>query len=168
MNSEYLSELRKLSLTARAAIALLVCEKYFESHNIRNKDTVEFLNFMWELPIVVDFEQWETNRPVLVNFGLGDEISESMAEALELSSADQSNFRAVVSGTVEILWSSFWGAAEDEVSNQALNSVIQSSRLKYYPVLTPFKFSTFVEGDGWGKPISTQDRDFWRERAKYA
>ena len=92
MDSEYISELRKLSLTARAAIALLVCGKYFESHNIRNKDTIEFLNYMWEWPVVVDFEQWEANRPVLVNIGLGDEISESMSEALELSSADQSNF----------------------------------------------------------------------------
>jgi len=167
MNTEYLTEIRKLSLTARAAIAVLVCEKYFKIHNLQNKDTADFLKYMWEWPVVADFEKWERIRPFLVNFGLGDEISESMAQALALESVEQSNFRAVVSGTVEILWSSFWGAAEDEISYQALNLVLQTSGLKHYPVLTAFKSSTFVEGDGWGKPISIQDRDFWRESTKY-
>lgn len=168
MNSEYFRELRKLSLTAREAVALLVCEQYFHIHNLHCDETREFLSYMWEWPIISDFESWEKRRPLLVNFGLGNDLSNSMTKTLASASIEEGNFRLVVGGTVEILWGSFWGAAEDDASFNSLNSMIQASGLKQYPVLTPFKFSVYADGDGWGNSISIQDRNFWRKSAVYA
>ena len=168
MNSEYVHELRKLSLKAREAVALLVCEKYFLNHDLRHEEISEFFSYMWEWPLISDFETWEKQRPLLVDFGLGDDLTDEFSNALASSSIEETQFRSVVSGTVEILWGSFWGASEDDASFNSLISVIKASGLEQYPVLTPFKFSVFTDADGWGKRISIQDRDFWRSSAAYA
>ena len=167
MKAEYLSECRKLSLTARSAVGLLVVEEYFRSKNIRTKDTEEYLNYMWEWPVVVDFDSWESNRPFLVNYALGDVPSTELMLQLETIGLSESLFRNVVSGPVEILWGSFWGAAENDSSHNVLAETIRSSGLEQLPVLTPFKFSVFNKDDGWGKPVTKEDRDFWRDSVKY-
>jgi len=168
MNIDYFQEIRKLSLTARVGVALVVCERYFELNKLLHAETREFLDYLWEWPVVSDFDSWEKSRTDLVNYGLGDEISKAMTELLVRSEVNESNFRRVVAGTVEILWGSFWGAAEDEQSYESLVSVLNSSGLERNPVLTPFKFCTFDIADGWGPPVSSQDRDFWRKYASFA
>ncbi|MHA2743444.1 hypothetical protein ACXZ7S_27020, partial [Vibrio harveyi] len=55
----------------------------------------------------------------------------------------ESQFRTIVGGVTDILWGNFWGAAENEQSMAALESVISASGIEQLPVLTPFKFSLF-------------------------
>ncbi len=167
-NAEYLKECRRLSLTARACVALLVCDKYSSAHQFRTNDTDTFFEYLWEWPVVNDFDSWEQQRPFLVNFALGDEATEELIEEIKSAGIEESVFRTIISGPVEILWGSFWGAAEDDLSLTDLNNTIEASRLPTLPILTPFKFSRFDTNDGWGEQLSKQDRDFWRESARYA
>ncbi|MGU3796414.1 hypothetical protein [Vibrio diabolicus] len=78
------------------------------------------------------------------------------------------NLGTLVGGVTDILWGSFWGAAENEQSMVALENVISASGIEQLPVLTPFKFSLFSQNDGWGDKITPQDLEFWRTCVKYA
>ncbi|HDM8193799.1 TPA: hypothetical protein P0E30_005274, partial [Vibrio harveyi] len=80
----------------------------------------------------------------------------------------ESQFRTIVGGVTDILWGSFWGAAENEQSMAALESVISASGIEQLPVLTPFKFSLFSQNEGWGDKVTPQDLEFWRTCVKYA
>lgn len=167
MNSEYQVELRKLSINARSAVALLVCEEYFRKYEMEDRLTRDFLEHLWEWPVVKDFEAWEKSRPSLVNYGLGEDASPELLKIVSGAGLDERKIREIISNTVEVLWGSFWGAAEDNQSFKALIGCIESSGLVKLPVLTPFKFSTFSDGDGWGIAITTQDRDYWRYNAVF-
>lgn len=162
----YISQCRMLSLTARMAIALLVFERFCKERQLEGRLLVEFSDHLWKWPLIDgpdQFDPWEKSRPELVNFGLGDEASNELASVLESASLEESEFRQIVEGVVEILWASFWGAAEDELSIQALQTVIKRSNMSHLPSLTPFKFSRFSDGNGWGEKISLQDCEFWRK-----
>ena len=161
----YLQQCKELSLTARLAIALLIFEKYCKNHKLKDSLIDDLSDYLWKWPLIDGVEQfnsWEQSRPQLVNFGLGDEASDKLKSILEFSDVNQSAFRGIVSNIVEILWVSFWGAAEDDLSIQALSTVIKSSKLSILPPLTPFKFSQFCDGNGWGKKVFKEDCDFWR------
>ena len=165
----YTSACKELSLTAREAIALLVFEDYCNSHNIESILIDEFLSYLWQWPLINgpdEFEPWESKRPELVNYGLGDPASIQLIELLDASGIDESEFRDIISGIVEILWGSFWGKAEDEVSYNCLQNVLKAAKPTTLPPITPFKFSLFKDGSGWGVQITKTDRDFWRSCGK--
>jgi hypothetical protein len=161
----YLEQCKKLSLTARAAIALLVFERFCEENQIKLDQVRELSDYLWQWPLVDgpdQFEPWESSRTELVNYGLGDEASPEVLFSLEEAKIDEFRFRNIVNGLVEILWGSFWGAAENELSLKALSTVLSSSKLEKLPTITPFKFSLYSDMGGWGEKITKEDRDFWR------
>lgn len=167
----YLDACKKLSLTARLAVGLVVFERFCRDSQIESTQVKIFCDYLWDWPLIQypdQFDTWESARPELVNCGLSDPLSAEMLSILADYGIDESCFRSVLTGLVYILWGSFWGAAEDDLSLNSLASVLRASRLEAYPVLTPFKFSQFVDGHGWGEKITKEDRDFWRYGVQYA
>ncbi|MCS0109394.1 hypothetical protein NDJ40_08000, partial [Vibrio alginolyticus] len=170
MNS-YTSECKRLSINARAAIGLLVFERFCVLHGLELHDNQEFLEHLWDWFLIDgpdEFEPWESKRPTLVNCGLGDEFPEDLQLSLAQNGIGESQFRTIVGGVTDILWGSFWGAAENEQSMAALESVISASGIEQLPVLTPFKFSLLSQNEGWGDKVTPQDLEFWRTCVKYA
>ena len=166
---QYLSRCKSLSLNASMAIALLIFERYCETNRIDAPIIGELLNYLWQWPLIDgsdQFEEWEQSRPELVSFGLGDEASENLMVCLSSLNISESAFRRIVFSLVEILWGSFWGAAEDELSMSSLRTIIIACQPDDYPVLTPFKFSLFKDKYGWGNKITKEDRDFWHHYTK--
>lgn len=162
---KYLEQCRNLSLTARMAIALLVFERFCKENKIEFEQIKDLSDYLWQWPLIDgpdQFKSWESSRPELVNYALGDEASTYILSALSAINIEESRFRNVVGGLVEILWSSFWGAAENELSLKSLSNVLSSSQLEKFPTLTPFKFSLYSDMNGWGKKVEKEDRDFWR------
>ncbi|WP_210330685.1 hypothetical protein [Aliikangiella sp. G2MR2-5] len=122
-------------------------------------------DYLWQWPLIDgpdQFEPWESSRPELVNFGLGDSASDNLISVLNKSGIDETQFRRMVEGVIEILWGSFWGAAEHELSMKALEAVLLTSNVSELPALTPFKFSLFTDNHGWGQKLTLEDRNFWR------
>ncbi len=162
---DYLQQCKKLSLTARMAIALVVFERYCKNHNIEGKLISEFLDHLWKWPLIDgpdQFEPWEKTRPELVNYGLGDEANSELLSILNEANVEEFAFRDIVTSIVEILWGNFWGGSEDEPSMQAFHTVINRSKVSPLPCLTPFKFSLFRDGSGWGEKLSIEDCSYWR------
>jgi hypothetical protein len=168
---EYLEQCRPLSLTARSAISLLVFEKYCAENDLNILAVTELLDHMWKWPLIDgpdQFEPWESQRPLLIDCGLGDDFPDDLIAILAQRNISESKFRTVIEGVTEILWSSFWGAAENEASINDLEKVLLVTNVQKLPTLTPFKFSLFSDKDGWGSSLTAEDRDFWRRGAKYA
>jgi hypothetical protein len=165
----YIEECKQLSLTAREAISLLVIERFCFENKIENILIDDFLDYMWEWPLIdgpEQFEPWEAAKPDLVNYGLGDSAPKLLVKLLEKNDICGNKFRSLIEGAVEILWSSFWGAAQNERSYESLHDVIVKSGVEKLPVLTPFRFSLFHQGNGWGNKLNRADRDFWRNYYK--
>ncbi|GHZ29835.1 hypothetical protein VCSRO29_3470 [Vibrio cholerae] len=155
MNS-YTSECKRLSINARAAIGLLIFERFCVLHGLKLQENQDFLDHLWSWFLVDgpdEFEPWESKRTTLVNCGLGDEFPEGLLHSLAQNGVGESQFRTIVGGTTDILWGSFWGAAENELSMAALENVISASGLEQFPVLTPFKFSLFSQNGCWVKKL---------------
>ena len=98
----------------------------------------------------------------MINYGLGDQANEEIQTLLSEYNIDEYRFRRIISGIVEILWGNFWGGSEDELSLQHLYEVIKFSQVENLPTLTPFKFSRFSDGNGWGQKITAEDCEFWK------
>ena len=166
MNSQaYLDICKSLSLTARLGIALRLFEKYCNDTEINDDSIDEFLDYLWKWPFVsngeIDFSDWEKRRPWLVDIGLGEPLGDSLS-SLNYANIKESSFRVVVSSVVEILWGSFWGEAEDELSLNCLSELIQATNPNSLPAVTPFKISKFKDNNGWGNSLTNEDVDFWR------
>ena len=147
------------------AIALLVFERFCRENKFDSPHVVELSDYLWQWPMIQgpdQFSPWERSRPQLVNFGLGDEADDALKAQLCLANLDESRFREIVSALIEILWGSFWGAAEDDLSLRALEAVILLTKVSVLPPLAPFKFSRFADRDGWGATVCKGDRDYWR------
>ncbi len=66
MNS-YTSECKRLSISARAAIGLLIFERFCVLHALELHDNQEFLEHLWDWFLVDgpdEFEPWESKRPL--------------------------------------------------------------------------------------------------------
>jgi hypothetical protein len=165
---KYIEQCRKLSLTARLSVALKIFERYCEVRDIESDLVSDFFNYLWEWPLIDgpdQFEPWVQSRVELVNYGLGDPANDEIEMLLAKHALDEEHFREIISGIVEILWGSFWGASEDELSVQALINVTNRCKVESLPILTPFKFSRFEENGGWGNKITEEDRDYWKNCA---
>jgi len=162
---KYIEQCEELSLTARMAVALKVFQIYCKNRGIENQLVTDFFAYLWKWPLIDgsdQFEPWEQSRTYLVNFGLGDPANDEIETLLSEHGIEEYEFRDIVSSVVEILWGSFWGACEDELSLQALACVINRCKVENPPSLTPFKFSRFSDMSGWGNKITTLDCEYWK------
>lgn len=168
---QYLAECRALSLTARAIIALLIVERLCAEHSISHPEVDSFLNYLWRWPEIDGpdmFDPWQSSRPKLVDYGLGGDLPENFERILETAGVSELRFRAVISGTVGILWGSFWAAADDEGSLACFEQVVQRAKLIALPPLTPFKFSRVADGAGWGERLTADDCAYWASLRDYS
>lgn len=160
----FLAECRSLSLTARVALALLIFERFCSERLLRSAHVEEFLTHLWQWPQITgpdQFTPWEAARPALVNYGLGDELPEIVAQEIALAGVPEKQFRTLVSGVVEILWGSFWGAASDKLSFESLRTVVVQVESALLPSLTPFRCSRFSDRNGWGVMLSAEEYASW-------
>lgn len=157
-----------LSLTARLAVGLHCFTKYCTARNLRSRELDEFLDYLWQWPTIAtpgQFVPWESSKTSLVHFGLGGELSEEMRAALSRASVSEDDFRTLVSAIVEILWGSFFGAADDEGSLAYLASIIAiSARCQVAPPrASTFASSRMADHGGWGIPLTQEQCGLWRQ-----
>ncbi len=161
----YIEHCKELSLTARVSVALKVFESYCQEQSLHHPMITEFLDYLWKWPLIDDpdrFEPWESSKPFLVNFGFGLDPNSELEHLLSQANITERVFREIVSGIVDILWGSFWGASENELSLNALHKVILHASIKVLPNITPFKFSRFSENHGWGMKLTPDEVKYWR------
>lgn len=158
---QFIERCSELSLTARAAIALLVLEKYCKAHAVDSPEVDDLLAHLWQWPRV-EFAEWERNRPVLVDVGLGDPLPAALDRRLRDCGVGAHGFTNMIAGLVGILWGNFWGGADDGVSLEALRSVVAHARISDFPPLTPFRFSRFADAGGWGVELTAEDHEYWQ------
>ncbi|MFO6423543.1 hypothetical protein [Motilimonas sp. KMU-193] len=161
----YIEQCQSLSLTARVCIALKIFERFCQQQSLHHSTITEFCDYLWQWPLIDDpeqFEPWESSRPYLVNFALGDASHAEMDTLLSQANISEHTFREIVGGIAQILWGSFWGACEDEASLNCLHQVILHSSVTDLPNLTPFRFSKFCDNSGWGFKLTPEDVTYWR------
>lgn len=156
----FLEECRPLSITARAMLAALVFERFCVEQDVGGPEIDAILSHHWAWLDVVrgaaEFSAWERAQPALP-------LRASRALVAE------HRFRTVLEQVAATLRTSFYGAAEDEETFRSLQSVVERARPSELPPVTPFKFSRFHDGNGWGEPLTIADRDYWRTlRLTYA
>lgn len=164
MNREF-EEIRKLSLTARMIVCLINFEEFCLRKGLDSPEIFELVNYLWKWPSIEgpdEFDPWISSAPVLIDFALGDELSPDMVKDLNNKNIENQRFRNIVENLVEIVWSSFWGAAEDLQSYDAFKQSIISMEAIELPPITPFKFSRFEDNEGWGVKPTPEDCKYWR------
>ena len=166
----YIEQCNELSLTARVAIALKVFDGFCAENSLSSPIIDEFTDYLWKWPLIDgpdQFTPWESSKPFLVNYGIGDETNFELNLLLSESCINEFRFREIVGGIVEILWGSFWGGCENEQSLNSLNKVIEHSSIQDLPNLTPFKFSKFSDNGGWGNKVVLEDVIYWKSCVNY-
>lgn len=167
MHKKNLKNAKSLSLIARLAIALHCYEACCVAWRLKSPLISEFLDYMWEWPIMMTenhFSEWESKTTAIVDFGLGDELPPELNKLLISSGVSEEQFRYLTENTVEIIWSSFYGASDNEGSLKYLENVMTvASSLGY----TPPSFNEFIEScfkdkHGWGNVLTSEQKDQWR------
>jgi hypothetical protein len=163
--------LAQLSLTARLAVALACMERYCHAQRFAAPELTEFFDYLWEFPTIHGpdiFALWERKHPVLVDVGLGAAFPDDFAVRLQAARIESPTFRTLLEHTVEIIFGSFYGAADNQGALTHLQYVLevtdQSDRIM--PLLPLFAHSRFADGHGWGNHLSMAERDAWRNRSQ--
>jgi hypothetical protein len=159
--------LDQLSLTARLAIALHCFERYCQAHRLTSPAISEFLDYLWQLPTIRGskaFVDWEQHSPTLVDVGLGAYFSEDFIVQLHAAGIAPSEFQALLENSVEIVFGSFYGAADNSGSLTHLRRVLSLTQQAGIipPPLSYFAHSRFADRQGWGNGLSVAERDMWR------
>src|SRR6266508_3076505 len=131
----------------------------------------KFLDYLWDFPIVngpLSFRAWERQQPDLVTVGLRGDIPDTYLVWLHDAGISSDTFRRLVEHTVEIIYGSFYAAADDEEAHMHLQHVlaITEQNENISGLLSQFSQSRFIDRQGWGIPLSEAERDGWRVRAK--
>jgi hypothetical protein len=150
--------LAQLSLAARLAVALHCFERYCQAHRLTSPALTEFLDYLWELSTIHGLEAfrgWERKQPLLVDIGLGGYFPEGYSEWLQDTGIEPAEFRALLEHTVEIVYSSFYGATDNSGSLTHLQCVLDMTKQAGItpPPLSHFAHSRFADGQGWGNDL---------------
>jgi hypothetical protein len=163
--------LRQLSLTARLAVALICFERYCRAHQLTAPEITMFLDYLWDFPIIdgpLSFQAWQRQQPDLVTVGLGGDIPDAYLVWLQDAGISSDTFHQLVEHTVEIIYGSFYAAADDEEAGIHLQHVltITEQNENISALLSDFSQSRFADRQGWGIPVAKKERDSWRARPK--
>ena len=160
------SDYRSLSLTARLAVALRCFASYCDLKDLHHPSIGALLNDLWEVPVIDSqrWDDWENNHPPRVQTALGDDWPEHFEEFLVQHGTNPEQLRSLISAVVEIVFSSFYGAADDELAHRYVSKVLQivGPLNVNPPPPSLFVESQFRDRGGWGRPISLAERDSWR------
>jgi len=148
------------------AIALNCFERYCRKHALSHPAIDSFLDDLWEFPLVDSqrWDEWESRHPSLVNAAFGDPWPEGFEEFLATRRIRQSGFRELISSIVEIVFSSFYGAANTSIASEFFSMVIRTMKSEGIdlPPLDAFACSRFADRGGWGMEIGVSQRSRWR------
>lgn len=163
-----ISEYTALSLTARLAIGLHCFTDYCQARGLKHTEIDAFLDDLWGFPLAITspeaFTEWEDEHPHLVEVGLGDEFSDEFQAALRHQNISPQELRHIIESLIEIVFSSFYGASQNQQSLDSLCSVIAATSGFGVTPAPPHLFaaSVFADNHGWGKPLTESMRDQWR------
>ena len=163
-------ELAELSLTGRLAAALICVERVGRAQGLADKQLQDFLDYLWEFPVLASpdaFQEWHDRPVVLVEVGLGDPLPEHWCARLATTAIRPEVFRELLESTVEVVFSSFYAASDNEGSLTRLTRVAEiATKLGAAPPgMEPFRFSRFADRQGWGEQLTPPERDRWRALA---
>jgi hypothetical protein len=154
-------------LTARLAIALHCFSHYCEKNDLAHPAISSFLDDLWEFPVIDSerWNEWESNHPELVLAALGDKWPQAFGTFLVAHGVGAVEFRTLLQNLVEIVFSSFYGAADDYQSYECLRKVvvITTEDGADLPPLAPFQISLFADRGEWGRQLTVAERDSWRQ-----
>lgn len=157
-----------LFLTARLAVGLHCFSSYCDGHRLEHESVDALLDYLWAFPVAIgdpeSFVCWERDHAYLVNVGLGDEMSKDVEQALHDCEIAPAEFRRLLGSLVEIVFSSFYGATQNEESLQFLCEVMSVTSKHGVSAPPPEIFSESLIADcqGWGLPLTEAVRDRWR------
>lgn len=134
--------------------------------NLHHAEIDAFLDDLWEFPLIEEqqWNTWEKNHPSLVHNGLGDPLPSGFQVFLTSQGVDQEEFQRLIANVVEVVFSSFYGAADDASSWDYLKAVLKIADQTGIspPPLGVFLTSRFADRFGWGRKITPAERKEWR------
>jgi len=168
---KYIQLATPLSLTARAAISLIITENYLHKIKLTHTTIDEFFNHLWQHPLKQnpqEFSHWEAQRGDLVDFGLTDDLPDDLEGLLEPAGITWEELFSVIEAPVEILWGNFFKTPSHETSlNHLKTSLLLAEKSGIiFPHIQHFQHSLFSDNHGWGNPITETTRDQWRNQAR--
>jgi hypothetical protein len=147
-------------------VALHCFSRYCEKSGLHHREIDAFVEDLWEFPIVDHhrWDEWENHHPPLVNTALGDPWPSGFDEFLISREMNPIEFRRLLGDVADIVFSSFYGAADDLFSLACLSRVLQVTTDVGVvpPLLAVFEGSRFTDRGGWGKRTTIVERDTWR------
>ena len=147
-------DIRPLSLSARIAIALHLFQGYCNRRGLDHLEIERFVEHLWEFIALPagggGFEDWKKREPPLTYVGLGDDIPPEFDSVLRAAGVSASEFRQVLSCTTEVLYSTMYGAADEEGSRQYLSDLarIAESVGAEWPSMSCFSESKWSDCHG--------------------
>jgi hypothetical protein len=157
-----------LSLRARIAIALHLFRGYCNRRGLDHLEIDRFVEHRWEFITLPDgggwFDDWKKREPPLTYVGLGVDFPPEFDAVLGAASVCAAEFRQVLSCTTEVLYSTMYGAADEQGSRRYLSelaSVAESVGVEW-PEMSCFAGSKWSDCHGWGKRPSEQELAEWR------
>lgn len=167
----YVDECHCLSITARLAIALLSFERFCHEKSLMHSDIQELIAYLWKWPLIDNekqFAEWDTKRPVLMQYALGESAKDEFVSYIKASEVEEAEFRFIVSNLIDTFWRSIWHVIDKQGSLAALKNVLTGCRNKDLPPLTLFKFSLFKDNNGWGRQVTQDDYELWKVSYQFA
>ena len=137
-------------------------------HRLEHPEIEAFKDHLWWfVGTAVDedsFDGWLEREPPLVEVGLGDDYPDGFETLLASRVVPEGEFRRVLSSTTEVLYGSFYGAADDAGSRRDLKDLWAVAEPLGVPCPDPDRFdgSRWADGGGWGLSPSPQVLARWR------
>jgi len=161
-----------LSLSARIAIALHLFRGYCNRRGLDHPEIHRFVEHLWEFiglpPGGGGFDQWVKREPALTFVGLGDDFPPEFDSVLRAAKVSAAEFRQALSCTTEVLYSTMYGAADEEGSRRYLSELasIAESAGAEWPDMNCFAASKWSDGHGWGQRPSERDLAEWKSAGR--
>jgi hypothetical protein len=156
-------EYRILGLRARFAIVTRVLESWCRDHGIEWAGRDAFFDYLWELPTTEDLPGWDAGlrSDPIAGFALGDSCPADLSRGLASASLPERTGRMIFEHAFEVVYSSLYGAPDDDGSLESLQRVTQTARSQIFDA-GDLRSCRFDDAHGWGYAVSEQTRDNWR------
>ncbi|MBG6163531.1 hypothetical protein IWQ48_004370 [Labrenzia sp. EL_13] len=165
--NEFLNDAHLCSIRARFGLAMCLLNEFANRHQIAGKAFNEFRKELWESPLlwasIGDAVPWYENLKAFDEREISSENAFGANDPISTSSNDIIRFVNAAKNTESVLLISFYFAADNEGTLELLKNVAEICRPPELPPTTPFKFSTFSQGSGWGPKLHLKDLRFWRK-----
>ncbi|MDB9741828.1 hypothetical protein OAB00_03125 [Akkermansiaceae bacterium] len=165
--TDYLTQLKPLSVHARFAIGLRLFERYVRLRGLEDESIWEFLEHMWEFPLLSSVEEkliWGEKRGELADHGLGDELPEELEEEMYSLAINEDYVEIWISNVTELAWTNLLQGPQDEESLCFLKRICILTIISKMgvPDLQPYQTNLFSDNNGWGNTPTLQELASWQ------